>query len=274
MALVKVKPTSPGRRFVVKVVEPKLHKGGPHEALVERLNKNGGRNNLGRVTVRHQGGGHKQHYRVVDFRRDKLGIPAVVERLEYDPNRSAHIALLLYADGERRYIIAPKGVEAGAKLISAVDAPIKAGNCLPLRNIPVGTTVHCLEMKPGRGAQLARSAGAGVQLMAKEGAYATVRLRSGEMRKVHVECKATIGEAGNTQHNLRSLGKAGAQRWRGVRPTVRGTAMNPVDHPHGGGEGRTKGGRHPVSPWGMPTKGYKTRGNKRTDGMILRRRGK
>ena len=274
MALVKVKPTSPGRRFVVKVVEPSLHKGGPHEALIERLSKNGGRNNLGRVTVRHQGGGHKQHYRVVDFRRDKLGIPAVVERLEYDPNRSAHIALLVYADGERRYIIAPKGVQGGDKLMSGVDAPIKPGNCLPLRNIPVGSTVHCVEMKPGRGAQLARSAGAGVQLMAKEGAYATLRLRSGEMRKVHVECKATIGEAGNSQHNLRSLGKAGAKRWRGVRPTVRGTAMNPVDHPHGGGEGRTKGGRHPVSPWGMPTKGYKTRGNKRTDGMILRRRGK
>src|SRR3569623_671569 len=259
MALVKVKPTSPGRRFVVKVVEPSLHKGGPHEALVERLQKNGGRNNLGRITVRHQGGGHKQHYRVVDFRRDKVGIPAVVERLEYDPNRSAHIALLVYADGERRYIIEPKGVEAGAKLISASDALIKAGNCLPLRNIPVGTTVHCVEMKPGRGAQLARSAGAGVQLMAKEGSFAPLRLRSGETRKVHAECKAVIGEAG-------------AKRGRGIRPTVRGTAMNPVDHPHGGGEGRTKGGRHPVSPWGTPTKGYKTRGNKRTDGMIVRRR--
>lgn len=272
MALVKVKPTSPGRRFVVKVTEPRLHKGGPHEALVERLTKNGGRNNLGRITVRHQGGGHKQHYRVVDFRRDKIGIPARVERLEYDPNRSAHLALLVYSDGERRYIVAPKGVEAGAKLISASDAPIKPGNCLPLRNIPVGTTVHCVEMKPGRGAQLARSAGAGVQLMAKEGAYATLRLRSGETRKVHAECRAVIGEVGNDQHNLRSLGKAGAKRWRGVRPTVRGTAMNPVDHPHGGGEGRTKGGRHPVSPWGTPTKGYKTRANKRTDGMIVRRR--
>jgi large subunit ribosomal protein L2 len=274
MALVKVKPTSPGRRFVVKVVEPSLHKGAPHQPLVERLQKNGGRNNAGRVTVRHQGGGHKQHYRVIDFKRGKEGIPARVERLEYDPNRSAHIALMLYADGERRYIIAPKGVEVGAELISGSDAPIKAGNCLPLRNIPVGSTVHCVEFKPGKGAQLARSAGAGVQLMAREGGYATLRLRSGETRKVHVDCKATIGEAGNDQHNLRSLGKAGAKRWRGVRPTVRGSAMNPVDHPHGGGEGRSKGGRHPVSPWGTPTKGYKTRANKRTDGMIVRRRGK
>jgi large subunit ribosomal protein L2 len=273
MALVKVKPTSPGRRFVVKVVEPGLHKGGPHQPLVEKVQKNGGRNNAGRVTVRHQGGGHKQHYRVIDFKRGKEGIPARVERLEYDPNRSAHIALMLYADGERRYIIAPKGVEVGVELISGSDAPIKVGNCLPLRNIPVGTTVHCVEFKPGKGAQLARSAGAGVQLMAREGAYATLRLRSGETRKVHVDCKATVGEAGNDQHNLSSLGKAGAKRWRGVRPTVRGTAMNPVDHPHGGGEGRTKGGRHPVSPWGIPTKGYKTRANKRTDVMILRRRG-
>ena len=274
MALVKVKPTSPGRRFVVKVVEPSLHKGAPHQPLVERLQKNGGRNNAGRVTVRHQGGGHKQHYRVIDFKRGKEGIPARVERLEYDPNRSAHIALMLYADGERRYIIAPKGIEVGAELVSGSDAPIKAGNCLPLRNIPVGTTVHCVEFKPGKGAQLARSAGAGVQLMAREGAYATLRLRSGETRKVHVDCKATIGEAGNEQHNLRSLGKAGAKRWRGVRPTVRGTAMNPVDHPHGGGEGRSKGGRHPVSPWGTPAKGYRTRSNKRTDVMIVRRRSK
>lgn len=272
MALVKVKPTSAGRRFVVKVVEPSLHKGRPHESLVEKTRKHGGRNNAGRVTVRHRGGGHKQHYRLIDFKRGKEGIPARVERLEYDPNRSAHIALMLYADGERRYIIAPKGIEVGAELLSGTDAPIKVGNCLPLRNIPVGTTVHCVEFKPGKGAQLARSAGAGVQLMAREGAYATLRLRSGETRKVHVDCKATIGEAGNDQHNLRSLGKAGAKRWRGVRPTVRGTAMNPVDHPHGGGEGRTKGGRHPVSPWGTPAKGYRTRSNKRTDVMIVRRR--
>lgn len=272
MALVKAKPTSAGRRFVVKVVTPGLHKGSPYAALVESKIRGSGRNNNGRVTVRHLGGGHKQHYRIVDFRRDKVGIPAQVERLEYDPNRSAHLALLLYADGERRYIIAAKGLEIGARLIAAVDAPIKPGNCMPLRHVPVGSTVHCIELKPGRGAQLARSAGTGVQVVARDGEYATLRLRSGEMRKVHVECKATIGEVGNAEHNLRSLGKAGASRWRGIRPTVRGVAMNPVDHPHGGGEGRTSGGRHPVSPWGVPTKGYKTRRNKRTTGMIVRKR--
>ncbi len=271
MALVKVKPTSPGRRFVVKVVEPSLHKGPPHAALVDRIAKNGGRNNNGRVTVRHHGGGHKRHYRIVDFKRNKDGIVGKVERLEYDPNRSAHIALVLYADGERRYIIAPKGVKVGAEVMSGTGSPIKPGNALPLRNIPVGSVVHCIEMKPGKGAQMARSAGAGVQLVAKEGAYVTLRLRSGEMRKVHVECRATIGEVGNEQNNLRSLGKAGAKRWRGVRPTVRGSAMNPVDHPHGGGEGRSKG-NHPTTPWGVPTKGYKTRHNKRTDAMIVQRR--
>lgn len=272
MPIIKTKPTSPGRRFVVKVSTPGLHKGRPHEALTEKLAKNGGRNNLGRVTMRHQGGGHRQHYRVIDFKRDKDGIPARVERIEYDPNRSAHIALVVYSDGERRYIIAPKDLAAGAVISSGADAPIKPGNSLPLRNVPVGSTVHCIELKPGKGAQLARSAGAAVQLVAKEGPYATLRLRSGEMRKVHLECKATIGEVGNAEHNLRSVGKAGAMRWRGVRPTVRGVAMNPVDHPHGGGEGRTSGGRHPVSPWGTPTKGYKTRNNKRTDSMIVRRR--
>jgi large subunit ribosomal protein L2 len=272
MALVKAKPTSPGRRFVVKVVTPGLHKGKPHAALLEAQGRKGGRNNMGRVTQRHQGGGHKQHYRVIDFKRGKDGIQARVERLEYDPNRSAHIALLLYADGERRYIIAPRGVEAGTPLQSGNDAPIKPGNCLPLRFIPVGTQVHCIELKPGKGAQIARSAGASVQIVAREGGFATLRLRSGEMRKVHADCKATIGEVGNSEHNLRSFGKAGAMRWRGVRPTVRGVAMNPVDHPHGGGEGRTSGGRHPVSPWGTPTKGYKTRKNKRTDAMIVRRR--
>ena len=234
--------------------------------------KSGGRNSNGRITVRHIGGGHKQHYRIVDFKRDKDGIPAKEERLEYDPNRSAHIALVCYADGERRYIIAPKGVAAGDTLVSGSDAPIKSGNCLPLRNIPVGSIIHCVEMKPGKGAQLARSAAASVQLVAREGAYATLRLRSGEMRKVSVDCRATLGEVSNSEHSLRSLGKAGASRWRGVRPTVRGVAMNPVDHPHGGGEGRTSGGRHPVSPWGMPTKGYKTRKNKRTDKYIVRRR--
>ncbi len=273
MALIKTKPTSPGRRFVLKVTSPELHKGAPHAPLLEPLHKNGGRNNNGRITTRHQGGGHKRHYRVVDFRRSsKDGVPCKVERLEYDPNRSAHLALLLYADGERRYIIAPKGVKQGDQLMSGVDAPIRAGNCLPLRNIPVGSTVHCIEMKPGKGAQLARSAGASAQLVAREGQYATLRLRSGELRKVLSECRATVGEVGNSEHSLRSLGKAGASRWHGRRPTVRGVAMNPVDHPHGGGEGRTSGGRHPVTPWGFPTKGGKTRNNKRTDKMIVRRR--
>jgi len=274
MALVKVKPTSPGRRGVVKVVTPGLHKGAPHAALLEKKSKSGGRNNNGRITTRHVGGGHKQRYRIIDFKRDKDGVPAKVERIEYDPNRTANIALLLYVDGERRYIISPKNIKVGDEIKSGADAPIKNGNCLPLRNIPVGTLIHNIEMKPGKGAQIARSAGASVQLVAREGAYATVRLRSGEMRKVLAECRATVGEVGNTEHSLRKLGKAGAKRWRGVRPTVRGVAMNPVDHPHGGGEGRTSGGRHPVSPWGTPTKGYKTRSNKRTDNMIVRRRNK
>ena len=274
MALVKVKPTSPGRRAVVKVVNPDLHKGRPHDALIERKTKNAGRNNHGHVTTRHHGGGHKQHYRVIDFKRDKDGVVARVERLEHDPNRSANIALLCYADGERRYIVAPKGVAVGAQLLSGVEAPIKAGNALPLRNIPVGSTIHCIEMLPGKGAQLARAAGASVQLLAREGSYAQLRLRSGEIRKVHVDCRATIGEVGNEEHNLRSIGKAGAQRWRGIRPTVRGVAMNPIDHPHGGGEGKTAAGRDPVSPWGTPTKGYRTRRNKRTDSMIVQRRHK
>ncbi len=272
MALVKVKPTSPGRRSLVKVVNPELHKGKPHAPLLSKQSQNSGRNNLGRITTRHKGGGHKHHYRSVDFRRDKDGVPAKVERLEYDPNRSANLALLLYADGERRYVIAPKGVSAGAPLVSGSEAPIKAGNALPLRNIPVGTTVHCVEMLPGKGAQIARSAGASVQLLAREGSYAQLRLRSGEIRKVHIDCRATIGEVGNEEHNLRSIGKAGAKRWRGIRPTVRGVAMNPIDHPHGGGEGRTSSGRPPVSPWGTQTKGYKTRRNKRTQGMIVRDR--
>lgn len=274
MAIVKCKPTSPGRRFVVKVVNPDLHKGAPYAPLTEALSKTGGRNNLGRITTRHKGGGHKRHYRVIDFKRNKDGIKSVVERVEYDPNRSANIALLKYLDGERRYIIAPKGVQAGAEIVSGDNAPIKAGNTLPLRNIPLGTVVHCVEMKPGKGAQIARSAGAAVQVLAKEGQYVTLRLRSGEMRKVLSECRATIGEVSNSEHNLRSLGKAGASRWRGVRPTVRGVVMNPVDHPHGGGEGRTSGGRHPVTPWGVPTKGYKTRKNKRTNKMIVRDRRK
>lgn len=272
MAIVKTKPTSAGRRFVVKVVNPELYKGRPLDALVEPKRKTGGRNNTGRITTRHVGGGHKQLYRVVDFRRNKDGVPAIVERLEYDPNRSAHLALLKFADGERRYIIAASGLKEGDTVLSGADAPIKAGNCLPMRNIPLGTNVHCIELKAGKGAQVARSAGASVQLLAREGAFVTLRLRSGEMRKVHSECRATIGEVSNAEHNLRNLGKAGAKRWRGVRPTVRGAAMNPVDHPHGGGEGRSKGGRHPCTPWGVPTKGYKTRKNKRTQNMIVRDR--
>ncbi|ARU32360.1 50S ribosomal protein L2 [Sulfuriferula sp. AH1] len=272
MALIKVKPTSPGRRAVVKVVTPGLHKGKPVAALVESKSKTAGRNNNGHITTRHMGGGHKQHYRIVDFRRNKDGVPAKVERLEYDPNRSANLALLCYADGERRYIIAPKGVVAGMQVMNGSDAPIKTGNALPLRNIPVGSTVHCVEMMPGKGAQIARSAGTSVQLLAREGAYAQLRLRSGEIRKVHVDCRATIGEVGNEEHSLRSIGKAGATRWRGIRPTVRGVVMNPVDHPHGGGEGKTAAGRHPVSPWGVPAKGFRTRRNKRTSSMIVRRR--
>ncbi|NIB44498.1 50S ribosomal protein L2 [Pseudomaricurvus alkylphenolicus] len=274
MAIVKRKPTSPGRRFVVSVVNPDLHKGAPYAPLLEKKSKSGGRNNNGRITTRHIGGGHKQHYRVIDFKRNKDGIPAKVERLEYDPNRSANIALVCYLDGERRYIIAPKGVKAGDMIESGDSAAIKPGNTLPIRNIPVGSVIHCIELKPGKGAQIARSAGTSAQLVAREGQYATLRLRSGEMRKVLSECRATLGEVSNSEHSLRSLGKAGASRWRGVRPTVRGVAMNPVDHPHGGGEGRTSGGRHPVSPWGTPTKGAKTRKNKRTDKMIVRRRGK
>jgi len=270
--LVKMRPITPGQRQYVKVVNPDLHKGRPVPHLVERKPKKGGRNMHGEITMRHQGGGHRQLYRKVDFKRDKDGITAKVERLEYDPNRSAFLALLCYADGERRYIIAPKGVSAGMQLVSGADAPIKAGNTLPLRNIPVGTIVHCLEMLPGKGAQLARAAGAAVQLLAREGDYAQVRLRSGEIRKVHANCRATIGEVGNEEHSLESIGKAGRVRWRGVRPTVRGVAMNPVDHPHGGGEGRKAAARDPVSPWAVLTKGYKTRKNKRTDAMIIRRR--
>lgn len=274
MAIVKVKPTSPGRRGVVKVVHKHLHKGAPEASLLEPQKQKAGRNNNGHITMRHKGGGHKHHYRVVDFKRNKDGIPAKVERIEYDPNRTAHIALVCYADGERRYIIAPRGIEVGATLLSGSEAPIKAGNTLPIRNIPVGSTIHAIELLPGKGAQIARSAGTSATLMAREGTYAQIRLRSGEVRKVHIECRATIGEVGNEEHSLRQLGKAGAKRWRGIRPTVRGVAMNPVDHPHGGGEGRTAAGRHPVSPWGQHTKGKRTRSTKRTDSMIVQRRGK
>ena len=272
MAIVKSKPTSPGSRFVVRVKNDELYKGKPFSALLDKKNKTGGRNNVGRITTRHIGGGHKQHYRIIDFKRNKVDIPAVVERLEYDPNRTANIALILFRDGERRYIVAPKSLVVGQEIVSSETTAVKVGNCMPLRNIPLGTNVHCVELKPGKGAQIARSAGTSAQLIAKDGAYVTLRLRSGEMRKVMSDCKASIGEVSNAENNLTSLGKAGAKRWLGVRPTVRGVVMNPVDHPHGGGEGRTSGGRHPVSPWGMPTKGYKTRKNKRTDNMIVRRR--
>ena len=273
MPLRKLKPTSPAQRFVVRVVTPGLHAGPPVESLLRPLPKRGGRNNQGRITTRHQGGGHKRQYRVIDFKRDKDGIAGQVERIEYDPNRSAHLALVLYVDGERRYILAPKHTKAGDAIMSGVDAPIKPGNSLPIKNIPLGTLVHCIEMKPGKGAQLARSAGAGVQIVAREGEYVTVRLRSGEMLKVHINCRATVGEVGNDEHNLRKIGNAGAQRHRGIRPTVRGVAMNPVDHPHGGGEGKSgQGNPHPVTPWGQKTKGYKTRKNKRTRAMIVRDR--
>lgn len=274
MAILKSKPTSPGSRFVVRVKNDALHKGKPFAQLIDKKSKTGGRNNQGRITTRHIGGGHKQHYRIIDFKRNKIDIPAVVERIEYDPNRTANIALLLFKDGERKYIISPIGIEVGQELISSETVPVKPGNCMPLRNMPLGTTIHCIELKPGKGAQIARSAGTSAQLVAKDGMYVTVRLRSGEMRKVMSECRAVVGEVSNSEHNLISLGKAGATRHRGIRPTVRGVAMNPVDHPHGGGEGRTSGGRHPVSPWGTPAKGYKTRKNKRTDNMIVRRRNK
>ena len=274
MPVVRTKPTSPGRRFVAKVVDKSLHTGSPYKPLLEPQSSQAGRNGNGRITVRHRGGGHKQHYRKLDFKRDKDGIPAIVERLEYDPNRSANIALLKYVDGERRYIIAPKGVKPGTELRSGSTAPIRSGNAMPLRNVPIGSLVHCIELKPRKGAQLARSAGTSAQLVAREGSYATLRLRSGEMRRVLSECRAVLGEVGNTEHNLRSYGKAGAKRWRGIRPTVRGVAMNPVDHPHGGGEGKSSGGRHPVSPTGVPTKGHTTRRKRPSDRLIIRRRGR
>ncbi len=273
MPVVKAKPTSPGRRFVVTVVDPSLHKGSPYKPLIEKQSHTGGRNTAGRITTRHRGGGHKQHYRKIDFKRDKDGVRATVARVEYDPNRTANIALLKYADGEYRYIVAPRNLRSGDQVMSGSTAPIRPGNAMPLRNVPVGSVVHCVELKPGKGAQLARSAGSSCQFVAREGSHALLRLRSGEMRQVPVECRATLGEVGNSEHNLRSLGKAGAKRWRGIRPTVRGVAMNPVDHPHGGGEGKSSGGRHPVSPTGVPTKGFKTRNNKRTDRLIVRRRG-
>lgn len=274
MALVRTKPTSAGRRFVTKVVQPHLHKGSPYKPLLESQHGHGGRNNNGRITTRHRGGAHKQHYRKIDFKRNKDNVSATVERIEYDPNRSANIALLKYQDGERRYIIAPEGIKAGDNIRSGSSAPISVGNAMPLRNLPLGSFIHCIELKPGKGAQLARSAGTSAQLVAREGTYATLRLRSGEMRRVLAECRAVLGVVSNPEHNLRSLGKAGAKRWRGIRPTVRGVAMNPVDHPLGGGEGKSSGGRDPVSPTGVPAKGFKTRRNKRTNKFIVRRRGR
>jgi large subunit ribosomal protein L2 len=273
MALIKLKPTSPGTRFQVRISKSHLYKGGPHEPLTVARSKTGARNHFGRITTRHIGGGSRQKYRIIDFRRDKDGVAAVVERIEYDPNRTAHIALLLYADGERRYILAPKGVKDGDELRSGSEAPIKPGNAMALRHIPVGSVVHNIELKPGRGGQIARSAGASANYTSREGIHAFIRLKSGETRKVHIDCRATLGELSNDEHNLRKYGKAGALRWIGVRPTVRGLAMNPVDHPHGGGEGKSgQGNPHPVSPWGWNTKGKKTRRNKRTSNMIVQRR--
>ena len=274
MALVKMKPTSPGSRFAVKIDKSHLWKGGPLESLTTRQAKTGGRNNFGRITTRHKGGGSRQKYRIIDLKRDKDGVKGIVERIEHDPNRTGHIALVKYMDGDRRYILAPKGVVPGDEIRSGADSPIKPGNAMQLRHIPVGSTVHNVELKPGKGGQLARSAGSSVQYTAREGIYAYIRLKSGETRKVHIDCRATIGEMSNDEHNLRSYGKAGAKRWLGIRPTVRGTVMNPIDHPHGGGEGRTGEGRVPVDPWGNMTKGYRTRNNKRTQVMIVSRRKK
>jgi large subunit ribosomal protein L2 len=273
MALIKLKPTSPGTRFQVRISRKQLHKGGPFEPLTVAQNRTGARNHFGRITTRHIGGGSRQRYRLIDFRRDKDGVKGAVERIEYDPNRTAHIALVLYADGERRYILAPKGVKEGDEIRSGSEAPIKSGNAMALRHIPIGSLVHNIELKPGRGGQLARSAGGSAQYTSREGIHAYLRLKSGETRKVHIDCRATLGELANDEHNLRQYGKAGAIRWRGVRPTVRGLAMNPVDHPHGGGEGKSgQGNPHPVSPWGWNTKGKKTRRNKRTSNMIVQRR--
>jgi large subunit ribosomal protein L2 len=273
MGIKKVKPTSPGRRFMTVSDFSEITKKEPEKSLVEPLKKRAGRNTQGRISVRHRGGGHKRLYRIIDFKRDKDGVPAKVAAIEYDPNRSARIALLHYADGEKRYIIAPLGLKVGDKVMSGEEAEVKPGNALPLKKIPVGTFIHNIEMKPGKGGQLVRSAGAGAQIMAKEGKYAQVRLPSGEIRLIHLECKATIGQVGNVEHELVNLGKAGRSRWLGRRPTVRGTAMNPIDHPHGGGEGKSGPGRHPVTPWGKPTIGYKTRKKKPSDKYILKRRG-
>ena len=275
MPLIKLRPTSPGTRFVLKPDRTHLFKGKGHAPLLVSQHSTGARNSYGRITTRHKGGGHKHKYRLVDFRRDKDGVPGKIETIEYDPNRSAYIALVLYRDGERRYILAPRTVKVGDEIQSGAEAPFKPGNAMQLRTIPVGSVVHNVELKPGKGGQLARAAGTSVQFSAREGLFALLRLKSGEMRRVHIDCRATIGEVGNDEHNLRVFGKAGAKRWRGIRPTVRGVVMNPVDHPHGGGEGKSgQGNPHPVSPWGWQTKGKKTRHNKRTNSLIVSRRKK
>ena len=272
MAVKSVKPTSPGRRFQTYPTFEEITRNKPEKSLIRPHKRSGGRNTYGRITVRHRGGGHKRRYRVIDFKRNKIDIPARVATIEYDPNRSARIALLHYADGEKRYILAPIGMQVGDTVITSESADIKPGNALPLQKIPLGTIVHNVEMKVGKGGQLARSAGTGVQLMAKEGRYALLKLPSGELRQVLLDCKATVGQVGNIDHENISIGKAGRKRWLGRRSKVRGVAMNPVDHPHGGGEGKSSGGRHPVSPWGMPTKGYRTRRPKPSDRLIVKRR--
>ncbi len=272
MAVKKYKPTSPGRRFMSVIVDSELAKKEPEKSLVETLSRSGGRNSYGRITSRHRGGGHKRKYRIIDFRRNKTGVPAKVAAIEYDPNRSARIALLHYLDGEKRYIIAPLGLKAGDTVISDDVTDVKPGNCMPLKNIPLGTLVHNIEMRPGKGGQIVRSAGGAGQVMAKEGKYVLLRLPSGELRLFLRECRATIGQVGNLEHENVSIGKAGRSRWLGRRPHVRGVAMNPVDHPMGGGEGKSSGGRHPCSPWGWPTKGYRTRKKKPSDKFIVRRR--
>ena len=272
MPIRKSKPTTPSRRFMTYADQVGNGRNEPHKPLIAKRNRTGGRDNRGLLAVRHHGGGHKRRYRMIDFRRDKRGIPAKVERLEYDPNRSADIALLCYLDGERRYILAPEGLRVGSSVLAAPDADIVPGNALPLSAIPLGSQIHNIELRPAKGGQLVRSAGGAAQLLAREGRYAQVRLPSGEVRKILVDCYATIGQVGNLDHENISIGKAGRNRWMGKRPAVRGVAMNPVDHPHGGGEGRTSGGRHPVTPWGVPTKGKKTRNNHRTDKFIVRRR--
>lgn len=274
MALKQFKPVTPGRRGLVLVDRSQLWKGDPERSLTEGLRGNGGRNNMGRVTARRRGGGHKRRYRIVDFKRNKVNVVATVERLEYDPNRTAFIALIRYEDGELAYILAPQRLKAGDTVVSGNDVDIRPGNALPLQNIPVGTIIHNVEMKPGKGGQIARSAGTYVQLVGKDRGYAQLRLASGELRLVRAECMATIGAVSNADQQNIKLGKAGRSRWLGKRPSVRGVAMNPIDHPHGGGEGRTSGGRHPVTPWGKPTKGKRTRNNKRTDAFIMRRRPK